>query len=666
MLGLSKIGLKNSAGTIDRLKQSFNNYLDDHIQLPGGLKIFVFPPDFFDSEFYLLYPSLFRKVFGERSEAFADELCFSGFLYFQYLLCVDRLIDKDDENPQGADASMVHLKTHIYHEEALKILSRHFGKKPLFWELWDRRNKEFLGSILMDKHYNLDMEFDGYCKLAIGKCAFSKVAADAYQARKENPALHALLIQSIEYFSIARCIHDDLEDFKKDLVHRKNNICHMYLHKWMKEHQLRLEDHTPEMLEKYLFTSETAEAMLVLSKKYYQLAIDVLQDYHVHLQPYIGIIETLRNRINYFKVNIQAYRIHKYVDRVNSAYTLSSFGLEDSIRVAREYIANMQNADGSWFEVTNMQGMSNVWATGFIAAHLDNRSDNFIKAAGFLAQNKQDRNLWGYNTEWTFDYDSSTCALLALSQAGHSIDADLKEWLKGQTREGGFGTYSSEHYSLVSNLGLKGKNQVKGWIHAHVCVSALAYYFLSKLPNRQEYASELTALKEYLTKTRARNGAWQPYWWTSSIYPTSYIVQGMVSEQGELDPAILQSLDFLLKKQNSDGSFSCDVLKQKSVFYTALVLDACCASQELYNRYRKPVESMKNWMLQNQYTNGAFEGSTFLAIPNPDVVRWTTNNTSFKVNRQGGGNTVTGEFAHLFTTAVSQQALSRYSSLSAA
>lgn len=664
MIDLSKNSFRHLSPLSTKLKEVFTNHLDDNIKIPGALLSFVFSPSFFQSEIYLIFPYLFKKAF-RANETFAEKLCVSGFLYFKYLLAVDELIDNDSPDKKNDGSAMTLLKSHIYHEESLKILASLFGKNKTFWELWNKRNNEFLKSIMLDKEYNPAMTFDTYKMLSITKCAFSKVAVDAYfsrlQPNEQNTKIYNDLIQSIDYFSIARCIQDDLEDFSKDLEFKKNNLGHIYLNEWLTKQEKNIQDQPKELLEKQLFTSETAERMLATSRDYYQKAMDQVADYQHLISDYVKMLENLRNNVNHFKVNIQAYRIDKYVSTLNANAVQKKHALKDAIELSGEYIANMQNNDGSWFEISNMQGLSNVWATGFISSFLAPDNESARSAKNFLLNNKQGK-LWGYNTDWTFDFDSTTCVLLSLNNLSENVDTDVQEWIKGQNASGGFSTYSGDQYNLFSNMGLK-KKDVRGWIREHTCVSALAYYFMNALPTRDNYQRQLNSLKNYILSNRNRHGVWKPYWWTSCIYPTSFIVQAMLKEEELQEEYLHKAMDFIIKQQNTDGSFSCEVLKNKSAFYTAMVLDTICVSEKLFSRYRENATSMKDWLLEHQYSNGYFNGSDFLVIPNPNVIRWNETSNTFKLRKTGGGNSITGEIANLFSTAVGFRALQRFSNL---
>jgi len=124
---------------------------------------------------------------------------------------------------------------------------------------------------------------------------------------------------------------------------------------------------------------------------------------------------------------------------------------------------------------------------------------------------------------------------------------------------------------------------------------------------------------------------------------------------------IATAVQYILNKQNSDGSFSCELLQEKSVFYSSLVLDSLCTSKEIFAKHKNQIKKLKSWIINKQYSDGRFEGTNFLVIPNPNMKTWNATENSFTINRYGSGNSITGEVSGLFTTAIASRALRRFS-----
>ena len=117
LLNLGKTHFPHLDKRTSRLRKKFEKYLSNNIELPGGLGIHIFSPSFLSADYYLTFTSLFNKAFGQKDGDAMEEICISGFLYFKYLLCIDSLVDNDSDE----DRSLILLKSHVYHEEAMKL-----------------------------------------------------------------------------------------------------------------------------------------------------------------------------------------------------------------------------------------------------------------------------------------------------------------------------------------------------------------------------------------------------------------------------------------------------------------------------------------------------------------------------------------------------------------
>ncbi|WP_428224800.1 hypothetical protein [Flavobacterium sp.] len=648
------------------LNTSINHMYEliDTISIPTSLKSLVFPENFLDHKFYFIIPKFFKDSYKVKSKKFVNDICNSGYFYFKYLLCLDSLTDQDvlidNEEIKKNLYKIQILQSHIYHEQALKILGYYFGKNANFWNAWNQRNQDFLKSIQMDSFYNINLTIEEYEQLCIGKCSFTNVAVDVFNFyfKNEDKNKYNDLVEINNLFSIARCILDDIEDFKKDLIFKKNNLGHIFLNKWLTSRNASIDTYNNEELEKLLISSGVLENLLTHSIDYLNKAISICNKYEGVLDKYKKLLTSVLNSVVFYKVQTQSYRVdvlikHKTINtnkRKNNT-------LDNAITNSKKYIVALQFQNGSWYENSNKQGLSNTWATGFISSFLEDHDLEKQKSVEFL-KTTQTNYLWGYNTDWSYDFDSTTCALMNVI----STPVDTKHitnWLSGQNSDGGFSTYSKNDSALLEKLNLK-ENKVKGWVQSHICVSALAYYFV--VTKKIETHIDIKNLKEYLLSNTNQAGVWDSYWWTSPVYATSFIIQSLINEKTQDTTLINTKLEALLKLQTKNGSFICPINKIESAFYTALVLDTLCADKKYYQKFNKEAHKSCQWLLENQLANGAFENTNYQVIPNPNVTKWKTSHKFIK-NSFGAGNCVTGEQYGLFTTSVALRALRRFSQL---
>lgn len=634
----------------------------ENMSMDDMLKEQVLPDSFLDSPYYLMYPLLFNNAFQIRKGKFLTSLSIAGYFYFKYLLVVDAIYDQDSSNNHENNTStdVLLLRSHVYNDEAHKILADLFGGDRTFWDFWNGRNKEFLGSLLLDKKYDPKLSLKTYEKLATGKCAFSKVVIDAFHSKKANQELYEALTASFDMFSVALCLQDDYQDFKKDLYHKKNNYAHVLISQWLEtEKNQDFFSLNPFQLDTVLHSSGKAEQLIDLAISYHDRALDFIANYSDELGLYSHYIGSYRNKCNLIKVDLRSQRITKYVYQIDKQKQKTECSLNQAISKSRGYIEGLQSDNGAWYEVSNKQGLSDLWATGFISMLYPSESEAIEKARNYLQENKG-ASLWGYNVDWTEDYDTTTNVLCALNKGNKNIDNHLGAWLEGQGDQGGFGTYSGGNTELVQFLGFRKIKEVCGWTGEHVCVSALAYYFMSQLESTQEIKERKAHLSNYLLRHQEQSGVWQPYWWTSFIYPTYFAVLGMKEDKDiEQHYDLSNTYRYMMKNQNKDGSFSCDMLNEKSVFYSSMVLDLLAQDNQLLLRYKDQAVAICEWLLKNQYEDGSFVNSNFLAIPA------TTSKTrdasgEFEFDLKGGTQTITGEVAGLFSGVMAFRALTNY------
>ena len=645
------------------LKKNFYRYKKESIQLPASLDEVIFQEPFFTGEQYLFFPYYFRKAFGDPSVEFINRLCISGYLYFRYLLCMDSLIDNDnsEQDKQFAPASLLILRAHVYHEESIKLLSSLIASKSPFWKAWKKRNGEFYNAMLIDKKYDPEMDFSVYKDLSAGKCSFLKATIDAYYYKRspKDKKLYEALKSSFDLLSVGRCLQDDLEDFKKDLVHKKNNFGHVMFNQWRRETGRPFDVNEPATMEKYFFSSGIAEKMMEKSKMCFNLAIEAVEGFRDILPEYIRHLEAFRNKSILVKLNIEAYRVIKLIENIKVPVFHKYDTIPQSISCAEAYIRKMQNAEGSWKDVSNKFGLSDVWTTGYIAMNLKQSDPAFRRAAHFLSANRQ-FGLWAWNKDWVPDFDSTTCSLSVLNKANYKIGNSLKTWFEGQTVAGGFSTYRISDKLLISYLGIRNNLYINEWSKEQICVSALAYYFLTGLKKNVLYEKEIKNLRRFLINAVTKDGIWEPYWWTSVIYPTTYIIKGMLKEKIAGDRKIIhKAVKSLVARQCPDGSFRCDYLHTKNVFYTSLILDTLCRDKELFKMYAKQVEKMKTWILDKQYEDGSFENSNFMLYQYSSSASDKKEN-SYKISNASGAGSITGDIAGLYSTVSAYKALTNY------
>jgi len=646
------------------VEQHIYNYIDGNCQLVPEVHNNTFPDNFTEEKLHLIMPTFFSRILGlKNGSALVRDISVAGFFYFKYLLCFDVFADQDNVTSNKNTSQKILLQAHTYHQESLKILGRVFGNKKKFWDMWNIRTNELLSSLMQDKAYNIKMAIGDYETLCVRKCAFYKVAIDALfstlaiERRNKKIEIYEDLLAIIENFSIGRCIQDDIEDVVKDFRFQKNNLCHIELNKALIELGKTFSICNEGNIQNMCIGTGVYEKTIKQAICYYQKALSLSEKYPIELKKLAILLKSMENTLSLYLAQFKAYRVDKMLKKnkpVSQAFV--NRDMADGAFAAKRYIARMQFPEGCWYEILNKQGLSNVWSTAFIS--MFNNDDGMVKAAGQFLLDKRHMKLWGYNDDWTYDYDSSTCSLIALNKAGLLKEAgeSLGLWIKGQNPDGGFSTYTLNNPDFTSRMSLP-PNKLKGWCRSQVCVSALAYFFLT---TSHGDVSALTGVRNFLLSKRLKSGLWSSYWWTSRIYSTYFVLQGMLNDSDIPRNDVYMSIRNLVKIQNADGSFNCDFSRVGSAFYTALVVDLLCSDSKFAGKYRMQIDLAVNWLLSKQLQDGSFFNSNFLAIPNPNAKKWDFRKKASAVNIFGGGSSITGEQYSCYSTIVAYSAFSKF------
>ena len=599
--------------------------------------------------YYHSYPYLFAPVFSEIREHLT-KLNIAGFLIFKHVMATDRLLDEGKHNPEE------YIIASAYKEEGIKILSRLFPENSQFWSLWEQRKKEYKKAYELDKSQKISSIKD-YETFADYKSSFGKVAIDALHILSQNKSekLYLDLLESHRLFSSGVQLVDDIMDIREDLEQGQFNMAYFTLQTELKRRGLKASSFSIDQIAKQLYVFDVAKGLFEKSLDYYLKAEKLAEKYN--LTYWLSAIRERYNDALMKKLDAYAFK-----ERLKSKLELGKTGKErsttPSVEKAIEYIISCQKENGSWEDFYNGAGLSDTWATAFILSNLlQQPTKNYLpkqvlkKGLSFI----NFQQTWGYNSCWIPDADSTTFALLSQFLNDNSVNkTGLREWLLYQNSDGGFGTYNNPS-NIISSLNSDAAIDVNGWINSHICVSASAYYFLSKTALNQV---ALQKIEKYLLEKVNTQGLWGAYWWTSPIYSTSFMVKSLpYCSNNSLKEKIINSIDVLLDFQNDNGSFG-DEFEKESPFYTSLVIEAFCQEMTIYKKTKNRIDKAVKWMLSEQKTNGSWEGTPIMRMPASEITK-PQQITDWPIGTRGNNIRVI-DFNRLFTTSTAISALYNY------
>ena len=606
---------------------------------------------------YVVYPLLFIDDIADPE--LVDHICFASFFFFNSINVRDLLYDRKQlENDQKHRVTFLSV---IFHEEGVKLLARIFALSHPFWTTWNLRRYEFLSSLKLDRQYhsNSTIPWDVYMELSDRKMAFAKIAVDIWHhlfPDKVDKQFQDLINRSQREVNICFQIVDDIFDIKEDLQNDQSNIVITEVISFLTKNKRNTTDLTYEEVAKIFYTEGIAKELYQKVLAHLDRSKKLLGEHSSKVPLWVELINSKEQEIKNNLANMETvFRRWAVLSTLsNSLKRTNDIGtaLNDSLR----YIQTKQQPDGSWADCVTNTEISDVWVTGYIVHQLPSIKDDTLmtKACDFLNTHRQNDYLWGFNTNWIVDADTTTCALMALSHRGYDVAKEYSYWLQYQLPSGGFTTYIDDRALYRSQKFIDNFN---GWIQEHTCVSALAYKFLCQYDPESESVRKL----EHYLLDQSDETLQKAYWRTSPVYNTALILETLVEhDRGKADQ-ISSIASELISFIDQEDYVVRDLTGKKNFFFTGMVIGALCSSQELYQAHKSIIDRCVTNLLNHQYEDGSFPTSYFLRIPSTEVIdpgsvtNWTLDPRK--------NNVITSDFARLFTTTNCHRALHRYSSI---
>lgn len=617
--------------------REITNYVKT-LSLPDSVKKEILSFDFINDNpsYYVDYPYLFVKdVLNERK---INRLCIAGALYYQSIIMIDRVLDKD------CPFDSLFPIINICQEETVKILVDLIGSESDFWVKWNVHKMEYMNAFKIDRTHTIH-SFKDFEVHADNKSSLGKIAIDALWELGEISSyeLYTALLKIHKSFYCAFQLLDDIGDIKEDYTKGQFNVVIWQIKEAVATGKLPQEAlDSAEMIAKNFYLSDI-RIML------YRKALEYVDEaYRLSIQ--YGLSYWVEEECRLWNtIVLQTLNIDAYIKELEAALSLSNiFSKRETVNSAISdgifFIESRQEEDGSWVDFCNNAGTSNTWSTAFVLFILNETGEKNIKAVQFLLEHKK-KDLWGYNTCWISDNDSSIMALLAL-QASVDISMDIDLLLERFNRDGGVSTYFDESQLVSSLSNVRNWNiDTSGWTQSHLCVSAAALLLLARSNDK---GGKRKMLLEYIK--RQISNETHAYWWVDDIYvlfflqkANDYLKKSVVDEYLEV------AIEKRVRTYNDS---------EVPIFYKSLLLYLMCFNESIYVRYREKVEVIVQEILCSQYKDGSWKESNYMCIPSTETLnpnepgRWEVANKGVNVRAH--------EFHRLFTTSVTILGLKQY------
>ena len=575
-------------------------------------------------------------------------LAFASYGYFRSMLIVDGMID----NSQSAKSSEI-ANLLVLHESCIKELSFLFERNDKFWCQFDCAKATYTKTVKYEKTEwaNLDDITEGdFEALAENKSAslfYSLIDALNSLQRKQHPNSQKIR-ELFKHLHIAFQYQDDIDDFKKDIANHQRTYAYFLVAQKINEKGW-IELQSPDMKNKYLFTSGIAAKLLTKANEEYQKCKTIAEELNLKdLSIYVDtLIDGCQNQIleidlliEKTKVKSQKSSIYKSTDNAD---------VNTIIKNAVSYLEKNIGSDQLWSDFMTTAGTSKYWVSYYAAYQLAEAGIELPILNDLLRRIINNELKGSYNKTIPEDGDTLNfiCGFAMLKNQKTNL---IGNWVEHNSNTGGWVTYLHEK-SLRSRLKLNDDITLNGWLTPKVCVSAVA---CTMLRHSNELTNQRMATEQFLLKHQNTDGSWDAYWWTSPIYSTSWALNAL-SNDHNYEEVCEKAYEWIANRQNSDGSWSDSFTNEGSAFYTALAVKGLSFSRS--ENFEPPINKGVKWLMQNQTTDGSWKVNPVLAIPATDV---ESNNEVKKWRKSSFGvNVVVEDHNRVFTTATVVNALSQ-------
>lgn len=638
------MNLKINSNIIDRntdvVKQAIERYVKS-LTLPDFLREKILCSDFIQNNpsFYIDYPFLFIKDVTEfeNKRSCLINLSIAGALYYQSIIFLDRVLDKDSSCESFFPIIM------ICQEETIKLLMDFFPRNSGFWKIWNKRKLEYLRAFKTDKAKKIH-SFEEFENHADDKSSLGKLAIDSlfFMGVIETEEQYNLCLEIHKYFYCAFQILDDISDIREDFLKEQFNIAIWLLSQeiekgYISESVLV----TPEKVSETFYTKSLYSILFKKAANYLNTAL--LLSNQLNLKYMENEVYKLWNTIVIQNLNIKTYlyeiKIANHLSNIRANYN----NIEENIKRGVLFIKNEQREDGRWLDYCNNAGYSDSWCSAFILVMMKEAgisNDSIEKGKCFLSKIKK-RELWGYSDNWICDNDSSFFATYATND-----HAALEILIERFNNDGGVATYYNKQalvYSLSTTHEIK--VDVGPWLKSHPCVSSVALFVLSRMKVKSK---KLRPLLDYFKRLIEKD---KPlvYWWIDDIYTLFFLAKANTILKDEI-------IDQFIKRKSKEKLMKLKMSKDKgeiTVFYLSMLLHLL-----IYTDMKEEAKHIVDMILKLQYVDGSWSESNFMCMPAVDCLT-PENPFNWKVEDRGM-DVRAHEFHRLFTTSLSVMALSEF------
>jgi hypothetical protein len=568
-----------------------------------------------------------------------------SYKYFKFLLSFDDFIDSRNDASEVQLTKLFSLKDGFTHyEQSICGLAYLFTPESSFWQLFKKCKDAYFKTILSEKQLSsakLPIDEPLFEQLAKGKSAICLNAVYAIQVLADNYDLEEKLIELINEIHIAFQLLDDIDDFKKDIHENQWTYPQYLLQEYLAKNNIKEVDNA--LKHKYLYISGIAEANMQKAVTYFKNAKCIAED--LQLSSLENYIQKQIGNTQFHKQEIKLLQEKARLKAQKSQVFVENNDLDKSINSGIKYLElNLEN-DFTWSDFMTSAGAGKAWITGFVGmnlAEIDKELPFLKNVANKIQENPND--FLSYNQSIFQDGDSTNFLVGFLQQMNLPNQEIEQLWQKFMNADGGWVTYRDAE-GLYKRLELPEEISVDAWLTPKLCVSAVACYVLGFSENRPLFEKTADFLIKNIQEGQRSAAHWKSYWWTSSVYATSYAILAL-SHSIQHRKYCQKPVEWLVNQQTESGFWINPRDKQANAFYTSLALKALIIYDK--DAFSNEIQNGINWLLNTQTQDGSWQTNRILQIPATDVTH--PENVSVWRNSSFSVNCVTDDHNRVFTT----------------
>jgi hypothetical protein len=236
---------------------------------------------------YVQLPTWLAPLFGPQVRpAQVEQLSFSAYYYFRFLLVMDHVLDAAPTGAVAATpAATRRLLTYCdLYERSVRGLAALFGPEEPFWGQLDACKAQYAAAILQEKERSATrgpFSLEAFEALAADKSVLCNFIVYALSGLGGTSAPVESLLACLRHLHIAMQCMDDVEDFRTDWEQSQYTYAHAQVEAYLAGEGLDARALRADQVHPYLYTSGTADALLSLGQQHLARALGVARSFQL-------------------------------------------------------------------------------------------------------------------------------------------------------------------------------------------------------------------------------------------------------------------------------------------------------------------------------------------------------------------------------------------------